>query len=543
MSNTKLQLFRSFLTERLTAVAVEIFGEVESMVEGYCEENRRLQDLLNMVLSPELKLHRIDHVKQATAAAAVHEQPSEQIADLDLVKPEPWFSKIKEEQIEYETSPGEQPPQGFEGAEALNFDTAVLVKTDTEEDLNSHHTSNPFNIQVVEFKSESSSSTITADEEDAESGSESYEDMEASTDDLPLSGGSHDRCSNCSGCDECGENSKKKVKRPLQKTMLEFPRMMHHKSFSGKLTDCRPFLSRLSDAFSDIPDDKKPLIAKMGLSENVEMVDCAFGKVPKGCPLSYQCPVPSSRDYSPHWDAPPLPSLPLAAHKLEPVAALPALTAREQEHLNALQTSWDAAYALELSTREVKESVEELRRARLTDRFREICHLKPGTSHVEHLIFKMQKGTKDQDKDKDQMLEALREYCKQVFVNWSPCGLVVHPDAPWLAAVPDGLVYDPSETHNYGLVHVRCPQIRSFVNSQFLDFQRGALELRKNHAYYWQIQGEMMVTGTDWCDLVVYTQEDILVQRVYRNTAMIKPMKEKLDRFFFHYYLPSLTSV
>lgn len=59
MANIKLQTLRSFLTERFTAVAVEVFGEVEGIVAAYSEENKRLRNLLHMVINPEIKLHKI----------------------------------------------------------------------------------------------------------------------------------------------------------------------------------------------------------------------------------------------------------------------------------------------------------------------------------------------------------------------------------------------------------------------------------------------------------------------------------------------------
>jgi hypothetical protein len=31
-------------------------------------------------------------------------------------------------------------------------------------------------------------------------------------------------------------------------------------------------------------------------------------------------------------------------------------------------------------------------------------------------------------------------------------------------------------------------------------------KLKKNHEYYDQVQGQMGLTGTKWCDFVVYTQ-------------------------------------
>lgn len=62
---SKLQLLNVFLTKRLTAVAVEIYVEVEKTITEYQdeissskEEIKRLRRLLDLVFSPEIKLHR-----------------------------------------------------------------------------------------------------------------------------------------------------------------------------------------------------------------------------------------------------------------------------------------------------------------------------------------------------------------------------------------------------------------------------------------------------------------------------------------------------
>ncbi|CAB1327754.1 unnamed protein product [Coregonus sp. 'balchen'] len=62
---SKLQLLNVFVTERLSAAAVEIFGAVEKTIAEYqeeicrsAEENERLRRLLDMVIKPEIKLHR-----------------------------------------------------------------------------------------------------------------------------------------------------------------------------------------------------------------------------------------------------------------------------------------------------------------------------------------------------------------------------------------------------------------------------------------------------------------------------------------------------
>ncbi|KAL0965138.1 hypothetical protein UPYG_G00277300 [Umbra pygmaea] len=64
---SQIQLLRVFLNQRLTAAAEEIFGAVEQTIAVYQEEccrtkkeNDRLQKLLDLVIKPEIKLHRGD---------------------------------------------------------------------------------------------------------------------------------------------------------------------------------------------------------------------------------------------------------------------------------------------------------------------------------------------------------------------------------------------------------------------------------------------------------------------------------------------------
>lgn len=65
MANATLQSFNVFLTERLTAAAVDIYGFVEKTIIDYQDEvyrakleNQRLQRLLDLVYKPEIRLHR-----------------------------------------------------------------------------------------------------------------------------------------------------------------------------------------------------------------------------------------------------------------------------------------------------------------------------------------------------------------------------------------------------------------------------------------------------------------------------------------------------
>ncbi|XP_067471501.1 zinc finger protein 664-like [Thunnus thynnus] len=106
-----VQCFREFLNERLTAAAEEILGVFEKTVVVYEEEIHRQRKLLDIVLKPEIKLHK----KEISQSSVFYE---EVLADQQLCNQERNFSldqedpeppQIKEEQEELCTSlEGEQ---------------------------------------------------------------------------------------------------------------------------------------------------------------------------------------------------------------------------------------------------------------------------------------------------------------------------------------------------------------------------------------------------------------------------------------------------
>lgn len=545
MSNIRHQNFRSFLTERLTSFAVEVFGEVEAIVEAYFEENKRLRNALHMVLDPEIKLLRIDDVHHTNTAQGVRQQPPEQKRELNIEIIELLQISPKEEQEEIDISLGSAGQQALDKTD--DFLASDWVKRDPDgEDSSMPSITDSHSFEVVEVNKDLSA-PVSAEEVSDDSDAYPPVDLD-SLEDCPGPSRRIESTVDIIHTQDHKRVTRETKKRPLQKTMLELPRMIPCKMVIPTPSESLSFLSKLTEAFKDFPEDKKPLITQMGLSENTEYVDCAFGKLPKGSPLSYQHPVPSSKDYQVHDDAPPRPLLPLSHHTLGPVLDFPSLSlsTQEQEHVNVMQINWEEAQCLESSTRPPhghKELATELLKLRLTSRFREICTLRPGRSNADHLVFKIQKGgrkSKISPVDEEMKSEALREYCRHMCVNWSPCGLVIHPYAPWLGALPHGLVYDPKENPVYGLVHVKCIQLRSFIECGFLVCKHGVLQLKKSSSLYWHMHGELMVTGMSWCDLLVFSKEDMLVQRIYRDESILSSMKKKLDNFFFYNYLPSL---
>lgn len=90
--------------------------------------------------------------------------------------------------------------------------------------------------------------------------------------------------------------------------------------------------------------------------------------------------------------------------------------------------------------------------------------------------------------------------------------------APILGASPDAKVIDPGCLETFGLAEVKCPYkvanvapIDACSDPKFCMEKTGTVtcQLKKNHEYYAQVQGQMGVTGCRWCDFILYTRKGI----------------------------------
>lgn len=218
---------------------------------------------------------------------------------------------------------------------------------------------------------------------------------------------------------------------------------------------------------------------------------------------------------------------------------------QEQLFLQTLNTTWDMAHTIEAATRDQSMGYEwhQVRRPRLTSsRFREVCHVRGETS-ADHLADRILRGTPQTAAMKRGLeMEAgvVRQYCQIKAVNYSPCGFVIHPDAPWLGSSPDGLIYDPTESTPFGLLEVKCPNVKSYVDCSYLKLKGGNPKLKEQHAYFWQVQGQLLVTGLDWCDFVVFAEEEMLIQRIYKDSATANTIRARAFFCLFIVYYSTL---
>ena len=70
----------------------------------------------------------------------------------------------------------------------------------------------------------------------------------------------------------------------------------------------------------------------------------------------------------------------------------------------------------------------------------------------------------------------------------------------------------------------------------------GTPTLKKNHDYYYQIQGALYVTGRPWCDLFIWTPIGTFVERLDYDPTFWDKAYVRLHKFYHEYLLPELAN-
>ncbi|KAL1469490.1 hypothetical protein MTO96_025009 [Rhipicephalus appendiculatus] len=133
---------------------------------------------------------------------------------------------------------------------------------------------------------------------------------------------------------------------------------------------------------------------------------------------------------------------------------------------------------------------------------------------------------------------AIAKYKEHHGVEVYKVRLCVNPGAPFLGASPDGLVWDKTN-EDYGLVEVKTLAkameegltVKEATQQRKVPFFKDG-KLNYRHNYFYQIQGQLGITGLTWCDLVVDSTRDIYVERVMFDTRVWEDMLAILENFY-----------
>eukprot|EP00117_Sycon_ciliatum_P019190 scpid45373/ scgid17476/ PHD finger protein ING1; Protein INHIBITOR OF GROWTH 1 len=127
-----------------------------------------------------------------------------------------------------------------------------------------------------------------------------------------------------------------------------------------------------------------------------------------------------------------------------------------------------------------------------------------------------------------------------------PSGFVIHPDYPYLGATPDSLVQ--CSCCGNGVVEVKCPygcrdsSLHDAADSGKFCLVKsgGALHLKQDHMYYYQVQLQMLVCKVQYCDFVVWNEGQLFVERICADTDFIREAVAGAKKFFQCAVLPEL---
>ncbi len=124
----------------------------------------------------------------------------------------------------------------------------------------------------------------------------------------------------------------------------------------------------------------------------------------------------------------------------------------------------------------------------------------------------------------------------------SSCGLVVRPSEPHLGSSPDSIVR--CTCCGKGLVEIKCPyKYRDGLQGSAEDRQfclDKSFNLKNSHPYYYQTQLHMFVSDVSYCDFLLWTRNEAIVQCILKNAEFLLENLSKAQHAFISTVLPEI---
>lgn len=153
--------------------------------------------------------------------------------------------------------------------------------------------------------------------------------------------------------------------------------------------------------------------------------------------------------------------------------------------------------------------------------FGKICKLRESTSRdkvAKELLFgtftgnaATRYGIQYEDMAKEQLQKVIGKNIKNA-------GLIVDHGLSFLAASPDGLV------DNNAFVEIKCPASAKSMSPEdgismkkikCCEIKDGQLHLKRNHNYYYQVQGQLHISNKLYCYFCIWTPKGLWIPIFY----------------------------
>ena len=78
------------------------------------------------------------------------------------------------------------------------------------------------------------------------------------------------------------------------------------------------------------------------------------------------------------------------------------------------------------------------------------------------------------------------------------------------------------------------------LKQKFMCKQDGKLMLKKEHAYYYQVQMQLALCKLAYCDFVMWTNKDLAVERISADEHFFRSRLDNLQHFFVYGIMPEI---
>ena len=224
-----------------------------------------------------------------------------------------------------------------------------------------------------------------------------------------------------------------------------------------------------------------------------------------------------------------------------------------------LETTTEILKELELAT--LKQSKcnlwFEVRTGRITaSKLKNVCSTNPITpsmSLLKQICYPIQNkfttpATEWGLKNESKALKLYEEYMKSIHINFklSKSGICLNKKWLFMGASPDGKV--ACDCCGSGVVEVKCPYtLKSATieekcsDSTFcLNGHGEHKSLKKSHQYYYQVQAQINITESKYCDFLVYSPNEVFLERILPDDIFWKATVAKAEDFFKRCVLPEI---
>ena len=199
----------------------------------------------------------------------------------------------------------------------------------------------------------------------------------------------------------------------------------------------------------------------------------------------------------------------------------------------------------------------DVRTGRVTaSRLREVCHTSltnPSKSLLKHICYPIQSkftteatawGIKNEVKARSKYFSIMINDHESFKIEKS--GFCINNKWLWMGASPDGFVY--CQCCGNGLLEIKCPFVlkdktitEQLLNSNFcLEEVNGQLMLKRDHAYYYQVQCQLAVSEASYCDFFLWSKKEHYMERIYFDEIFWNQKVAKAENFFINCILPEL---